>query len=39
MLFLADTGGKICQLQRLTDRYYEKGEYFCFYVTDKHIML
>lgn len=33
MWFLADTRGKICQLQRPTDRYYEKGEYLFFYVT------
>lgn len=30
MLFLADAGGEICQLQRPTDRYHEEGKYFCF---------
>lgn len=37
MLFFADAGGEVCQLQRSTDRYYEKGEYFCLYVSYKHV--
>jgi hypothetical protein len=37
MLFLADAGREICQLQRSTDRYYEKGKYFCLYIFYKHV--
>jgi len=36
MEFLADTRGKVCQLQRPTDRYYEEGKYFCFGASFNH---